>query len=266
MIATRTLLFVLLAFVSCGNAPPSKDVGSFTLHSKIVNDDYTISIKKPEAFYNDSSYHLLVIADGTIGLGDYVLGRDASWKAEHPSNCIIVTIGHNGDWHKKRRRDFIPSDAGGYKDENFGRADNFYLFLKTELLPVLAKKLPKCKSKSFIGHSFSGLFSLYAALKNDHSFDSYYAISPSVWANDEELIKILNNLQTERLPTSIHLYVGGLEVFNKVLSSSKKFYRKITARNLDSLSITFDVISWSNHFSVRKPAIDKIFKSFSNAE
>lgn len=27
-----------------------------------------------------------------------------------PGNCIVVTIGHTGNWEQKRRRNFIPSD------------------------------------------------------------------------------------------------------------------------------------------------------------
>jgi uncharacterized protein len=264
---TRAFFAFLIVVVSCRNtiATPN-NLESFTLHSTIINDDYTISIKRPQNFHKDSSYHLLVIADGSIGLGEYVLGTNSKWKASHPSNCIIVTVGHIGDWHQKRRRDFIPSDAGGFKEENFGRADLFYAFLKTELLPSIQSKLPALKSKSFIGHSFSGLFSLYAALKNENLFDTYYAISPSVWANDKELIKILESFRSNQLRANVHIYVGGLEVFNKVLSSSKEFNRKITAKRLSGLNISFDVIKSANHFSVRKPAIDKIFSSFGKVE
>jgi len=259
----RVFFIILIVVASCRNtiATPN-NLESFSLHSTNINDDYTITIKRPENFRTDSSYHLLVVADGSIGLGEYVLGTNSKWKANHPSNCIIVTVGHIGNWQEKRRRDFISSDAGGFKDKNFGRADLFYTFLKTELLPSVESKLPALKSKSFIGHSFSGLFSLYAALKNEKLFDSYYAISPSVWANDKELIKILESFPSNQLKANVHIYVGGLEVFNKVLYSSKEFYRKITAKKLNGLNISFDVIKSANHFSVRKPAIDKIFSSF----
>jgi predicted alpha/beta superfamily hydrolase len=263
-----SLFFIILvAAVSCRNTIATSDnLESFSIHSAIVNDEFTITIKRPQGFHKDGSYHLLLIADGSIGLGEYVLGTNSNWKASHPSNCIIVTVGHIGDWHEKRRRDFIPSDAGGHKDKNFGRADLFYSFLKTELLPAIERKLPNLKSRSFIGHSFSGLFSLYTALKNESLFDHYYAISPSVWANDKELIKILDDYKTNGLKTKINIYVGGLEIFNKVLSSSKEFNEKIVAKKLSGLDISFDIIGNANHFSVRKPAIDKIFFGFGKAE
>ena len=264
---TKAFLFILITIVSCRNTVAKPvNTESFSFYSALINDDYVINIKKPDNFSSDSSYHLVVVADGTIGLGEYMLGTNKDWQAAQPSNCIIVTIGHVGDWHQKRRRDFIPSDAGGFKDVNFGKADLFYSFLKKEFLPSIKEKLPSIKSRSFVGHSFSGLFSLYAALKNEKLFDNYYAISPSVWANDKELIKILETYPENDVTANIHLYVGGLEVFNKVLSSSKEFNKKFTAQNFRNATISFVVISNANHFSIRKPAIDKILASFSKSD
>lgn len=189
------------------------------------------------------------------------MGTDSSWKAQVPPGCIVVTIGHTGNWELKRRRDFIPSDAGGYHDKDFGHAEHFYSFLKTELIPFIDKMFPNQKSSYFIGHSFSGLFCLYAALKNEKLFDGYFAISPSVWANEYELLKLEETFAKSNrdFDARIHIYVGGLEIFNKVLSSSKTFYNQVRNRNYPHQNISLEVISTANHFSVRKPAIDKIF-------
>jgi predicted alpha/beta superfamily hydrolase len=201
-----------------------------------------------------------VAADGSIGLGEYLSGSNENWKAIIPPNTIIITISHGEDWEDKRRRDFIPSDISLNTEENFGRADLFYAFIKTELIPYLDKKFSNQKSKSFIGHSFSGLFCLYAALKNEKVFDNYFAISPSVWANHNELLKIEDafSKNNKELNASIHIYVGGLEIFNKVISSSTEFYNQVKSRNYKNLTISYESIGGANHFSVRKPAIDKI--------
>lgn len=261
---TTKCVFIFLLALSCSNAvTPPVDTEAHVLHSAIVNDDFDIRIKKPDTFHKDSAYHLLIVADGSMGLGQYVLGNNPDWKATVPSNCIFVTIGHRGSGHQKRNRDFIPSDAGGYKSENFGRADRFYLFLKLELLPFVSERFTSFKSKSFIGHSLSGLFSLYAALKNESLFDHYFAISPSVWANKKELLKIEESTKTKQLSANIHIYIGSLEVFNKVLSSSKEFYKNIKSRGHKRLNVSFHVVNGKNHFSIRKPVIDMILARFS---
>jgi predicted alpha/beta superfamily hydrolase len=247
-------------FIACKSHsyPPPK--GAFSIHSVSTGDDYVIQIKTPWDFNDTGNYTIAYVADGLIGTGKYILGVDSSWAATVPSNCIVVTIGHTGNWEQKRRRDFIPSDAGGYKDENFGHAERFYAFLESELVPFINKKFPHQKNKVFIGHSFSGLFCLYAALKGDHLFDDYFAISPSAWANDHELLKIENRFiqQHSDFNTSLHIYAGSLEEFNKVLTSTKDFLKPLEEKHYKSLRLSFEIIPWANHFSVRKPAIDKI--------
>jgi uncharacterized protein len=259
-----TIFFLL--FVSCESHSHQQGRDDITIHSNNTKDDYILQIKTPPNFNDSTAYTIVYVADGLIGTGKYVLGADSSWAAMIPDNCVIVTIGHIGNWEQKRRRDFIPSDAGGYKDENFGHAERFYSFLKSELIPLVNKKFAHQKSKVFVGHSFSGLFCLYAALKNEHLFDQYFAISPSAWANDRELLKIEKAFMDAHpdFDASIHIYAGSLEQFNKVLTSTKDFLGPLQERHYKSLQVSFEVVPWANHFSVRKPAIDKILLSLSN--
>jgi len=230
-----------------------------------TKDDYLIRVKTPKDFNQSKVYSIIYVADGLIGTGKYVLGDDSSWAANIPGNSIVVTIGHVGNWEEKRRRDFIPSDAGGYQNENFGHADRFYSFLKSELIPLVHQKFPNQKSEVFIGHSFSGLFSLYASLKDEQLFDQYFAISPSVWANDRELLKIENTFLNSHTDfnANIHIYAGSLEQFNRVITSTKEFLKPLQQKKYKNLRLSFEIIPWANHFSVRKPAIDKILTSLS---
>ena len=94
-------------------------------------------------------------------------------------------------------------------------------------------------------------------------FDEYFAISPSVWANNLELLKIEEDRAKNNpdLDTKIHLYVGGLEIFNRVISSTNSFYDAVRSRKYNNLEISYESIGGANHYSVRKPAVDMIFKS-----
>ena len=255
------LFFFLLIACKSHYYSPAKNAISF--YSKQIKDTYIIQIKTPPGCNDTTAYTIVYLADGLIGTGKYVLGVDSSWAATIPPNCIIVTIGHTGNWEEKRRRDFIPSDAGEQQDENFGHAERFYAFLKTEFIPFIKEKFSHQKSKVFIGHSFGGLFCLYAALKDEHLFDQYFAISPSAWANDRELLKIENNFLVHHndFRSSIHIYAGSLEEFNKVLTSTRDFLRPLQEKHYKNLDLSFEVIPWANHFSVRKPAIDRILAS-----
>lgn len=233
-----------------------------TIYSTHTKDKYVITIRKPWGFSSKKTFHHVYMTDGSLGIGDYVLGKSDSWKADVPKSCIIIAISHIGDWHEKRNRDFIPGELAKNATENFGKANLFYLFMQTELIPWVEKKLPQKKDRSFIGHSLSGLFCLYTLFKDDKLFDHHFAISPSVWANHYELIDIEEAYakKTTKLNANVVIYVGGLEFLNKVLSSSRQLYNTMLGRKYVGLNITKKEFADANHFSVRKPAVDKIFE------
>jgi hypothetical protein len=237
-----------------------------TVYSTNAKDKYVITVRKPAGYSAAKKYHHVYMTDGGIGMGDYVLGRSKSWAATIPSNCVIIAIGHLGDWHDKRSRDLIPSDISNNATTNFGKANLFYLFLKNELIPRTEKKMTNKKSRAFIGHSFGGLFCLYILFKDDKLFDRHFAISPSCWANYNELDKIEEKYfkTNKSLKANVAIYVGGLEFLNKVLPSTRSFYNTVTKRKYTGLSMVKDEIGNANHTSIRKPAVDRALEVFKN--
>jgi predicted alpha/beta superfamily hydrolase len=251
-------LFSISVFIS-----PGQTIEIDTVYSSHVKDKFVITVRKPSGFSATKKYHHIYMTDGSIGIGDYVFGKDKSWAATIPASCIIIAISHTGDWHDQRPRDFIPSDSSKNSAINFGKADKFYLFMKNELIPKIEKELANKKDRSFIGHSFGGLFCLYTLLQKDKLFERHFAISPSIWANYYELDKLEAKYakNNKALKTNLTLYVGGLEFLNKVLYSTRDFYNTVKERKYTGLTISKVEIGNANHFSIRKPAIDRIFYS-----
>ena len=251
--------YILLLLVLLPVAAFCQTTQADTVYSSNTKDKYVITIRKPAGYSAAKKYHHVYMTDGGIGIGDYVLGRSSSWAASIPSSCVIIAIGHVGDYHAKRPRDFIPSDITKNTEVNFGKADLFYLFLKNELIPSIDKKMPNRKSRAFIGHSFGGLFCLYILFKDDKLFDRHFAISPSCWANNYELDKIEAAYfkKNKQLNANVTIFVGGLEFLNKVLYSTRSFYTTVTGRQYKGLTMTKDEIGNANHFSIRKPAVDR---------
>jgi len=225
-----------------------------------TGDTYEIIIRKPKIFDTAKSYHFVYFTDAGINSGKAILSQ----PEENIKNCILIGIAHRGDRDTKRQRDFIPSDAGGYSDKDFGQASRFFLFMKDELMPYVTKKFTKQKSKVFIGHSFGGLLALYMSMKENKLFDHYYSLSPSVWANYYELMKIEKNYSTKikEYNSAISIYAGSLEFLNKVLTSSKEFYTTVKERNYKGLSITHSVINGVNHYGIVPEVIPAILKEF----
>ena len=223
-----------------------------------TGDTYEIIIRKPKIFDTSKSYNLVYFTDAGINSGKVILSQEE----ENIKNCILIGIAHKGDWDTKRQRDFIPSDAGGYKDKNFGQASKFFLFMKDELMPYINKKFTKQRNKVFIGHSFGGLLALYMSMKENKLFDQYYAISPSVWANYKELMKIEKQyaVVNKKYNSNISIYAGSLEFLNKVLSSSQEFYNTVKGRNYTELSIHYSTIDGVNHYGIVPKVVPEILK------
>jgi predicted alpha/beta superfamily hydrolase len=253
---------LLLLFIHPAFAVVAQTTQVDTLYSTNTKDKYVITIRKPAGFTTAKKYHHVYMTDGGIGIGDYVLGKSKSWAAVIPSNCVVIAIGHIGDYNTKRPRDFIPADVTRNVETNFGKADKFYSFMKNELIPLVEKKMPNKKSRAFIGHSFGGLFCLYTLFREDKLFDRHFAISPSCWANYYELDKIEAAYfkKNKQISANVTIYVGGLEFLNKVLYSTRSFCTTVNGRNYKGLTLKKDEIGNANHFSIRKPAVDRAFE------
>ena len=247
------LYFILLIPFSIGAQQTKEEIVSTN-----TGDTYEIIIRKPKIFDTTKSYHLVYFTDAGINSGKVILSQ----AEENIKDCILIGIAHKGDWDTKRQRDFIPSDAGGYNDKNFGQASKFFLFMKDELIPYLDKKFTKQKSKVFISHSFGGLLALYMSMRENKLFDHYYAISPSVWANYKELMKIEKQYgaANKKYNSNISIYAGSLEFLNKVLSSSQEFYNTVKGRNYNGLSIDYSTIGGVNHYGIVPKIVPGILK------
>lgn len=265
-ITTMSRFILLLFLISCAQPLWAQRIQRSTLYSPQIKDSFLLQVRLPKGYKPGIAYHHIYVPDGSLKMGNYILGKDSSWRADVPESCIIISIAHTGNWHEQRQRDFLPSDAGGYSDKNFGHARHFYLFLKNTLMPSVRRLYGASKSTAFIGHSFSGLFCLYTLFQEDKLFDRHFAISPSVWANNRELLKIekLHAVKSKQLSGEVSLLAGGLEVFNKVLSSTREFYDTTLARKYLGYKVTFGTINNANHYSIIKPGVDRALASFKN--
>ena len=230
--------------------------------SNRTGDTYQLIIKRPKNFDSTKAYHHVYFTDAAINSGNIILDQ----PGDSTRDCIMIGIAHKGNWDMKRQRDFIPSDAGGFSNSNFGQASRFYSFMKDELIPRINGKFPGSKSKIFIGHSFGGLVALYMSMQDNKLFDRYHAISPSVWANYYELMDIEEKyaLKHKNYNSTISIYAGSLEFLNKVLSSSREFYNKVKERKYTGLMISLEVIGGVNHYGIVPNVVPKIFRQIRN--
>ncbi|KAK0464545.1 Alpha/Beta hydrolase protein [Desarmillaria tabescens] len=93
----------------------------------------------------------------------------------------------------------ISHDGTPLPETVYGGASHFLAFIQTQVVSVVKELLQKeCPHHiirlpgGLVGHSYGGLFTLYAACQKISTlplFDTFCPISPSIWWNDKRIMK-----------------------------------------------------------------------------
>ena len=182
-----------------GAAHEMFNVSDFILKSK-SGEKYKIFIarQKNVARYDRVVFMVDANAQFPILLNSYaqIYANGAKQNAKAvpklSKTVLIVGIGYDSPLAydtKRRTRDLTPA-ASGEEYANGGGAAEFYDFVKDKLLPLVDRKYATTQSdKIYFGHSFGGLFGIYALLRDDGIFDEFFIASPSLWWGESQLIR-----------------------------------------------------------------------------
>jgi len=213
----------------------------------IYVSNFTNSAQKPTR----AVYYL----DAKLNSGYYV--REELAKLTHPDlNTWYIGIAHMGDYHVKRRRDFIPpKDGSGSGDPNFGHGETFYTYLTKKLIPLIEKKYQIKPRNHLVGHSLGGLFAVYALTKNESFFTTYYSLSPSIWINYYAIIKRIENQKAKYgSAKTLVLMNGNLEYYNKI-SQGNAVLRRTLSTHQKELKLITRIYPLKGHNGYVKDAI-----------
>ena len=197
----------LPALVSAQNQPGIRD----SVFSEILKETRQIQVVLPEAYKDnpDQKFEVLYVLDGEWYMEQIpFIFRFVVSSGYAPPHIFVLLPNTYKNQRNLRDRDFSPTRIGN--DSLLGGADNFHAFLKTEVIPYIEKKYRTSGQRSLVGSSFSGLFSVYAFLKDPGLFQSFVASDPNLnWDNH-----YVTRLAAERLPTfegiSSTLFIAGL--------------------------------------------------------
>lgn len=194
MIARLGLAAVLLLLGSCAAAAPTSTVAALgetlVITSKLLGERRVINVYVPPGYATSSArYPVLYMPDG--GMGEdfpHVVGSvDVSIKNEVIRPVIVVGIENT-----ERRRDLVGPTTLATEREiapHAGGADRFRTFLRDELKPLIAARYRTTAESALIGESLAGLFVVETFLVEPTLFDGYIAASPSVWWNQQALVR-----------------------------------------------------------------------------
>ncbi len=167
-------------------------------------DTYQIMISWPDGDAPPGGFPVIYVLDGNAVFGTLTetarrLTRPYGPDYKGLPAPVVVAIGYPGVTGIDRERrtfDYTPpaeqfADAGGMRlGSRQGGADLFLDFIEQTLKPAIEADFPIDRSHQILmGHSFGGLFVLHALFTRPQAFQSYVAVSPSIWWNDRHLLK-----------------------------------------------------------------------------
>lgn len=188
---------------------------SFTLNSKILNEERKILVHLPEGYdYTSAQYPVLYVLDGNR----YFLPASGMTKFlsvfRITPEMIVVAIPNTN-----RLRDLSPTnsavDFSGNENHRYfdtGGGDEFLTFINDELFPLIDANYRTKPFRIFSGHSLGGLLVIHTLLSQPDMFDAYIAISPSFWFDDQEIVKRAERILEETTELHKLLYFSVEEV------------------------------------------------------
>lgn len=178
------------------------------IHSNVYGELRTINVQVP-AEYGDTETppNVLFVLDGGLGQDfQHIAGlgqlASLSWTMEP---MLVV-----GVESQDRRNEFTaPAENTAYLEEfpTSGGAEKFRAFLEQDVMPFVQANYRTGGRTALMGESLAGLFVVDTFLTRRDLFDDYISVSPSLWWDDQHLVKSAAPLLRKEAPGLRRLYL-----------------------------------------------------------
>jgi len=232
--------------------------------SEILNENRLLNIYLPNGYSKDSlkTYPIIYLLDGSIDedfihiLGLVQFGS-FSWIDMIPESIVV------GISNIDRKRDFTYPTNNKKDKKDFpttGKSEDFISFIEKEVQPFIETKYKTGSIKTLIGQSLGGLLATEILFKKPELFDNYIIASPSLWWDDESLLKYTPTLYTSK--KSIFISVG--KEGQVMERTAKELYDKLELLKNANTNLYFEFFEKQNHGDALHLAVynafEKIFK------
>lgn len=212
------LAFCLLTYLAFSQGKVDKDnivIGKTdSVQSKILGEQRKIWVYVPdEAANSKERYPVVYVLDGDSHFSSVVgmIQQLSTINGNMMCPKMIVVSIPNTD----RTRDLTPTHIDAYPPlmdstalKSSGGGENFISFLEKELMPHIEVNYPTAPYKMLIGHSFGGLAVMQTFTHHTHLFNAYVCIDPSMWWDNQTLLKQTEKALEERKFEEKSLYLG----------------------------------------------------------
>lgn len=229
------------------------------IQSVELGESRILNIYLPDGYSPDSSrtYPVIYLLDGSdnedfihvVGIVQFLN------MIEVMPESIVVGIA-NVD----RRRDFtfptgVEKDKKAYPTT--GSSARFISFIEKELEPYIQQKYKVNRIKTIIGQSLGGLLATEILLKKPILFDNYIIVSPSLWWNNESLLKAAPGLFNKSSEKNKQIIISVGAEGKEMEGDAKKLSEILRS---SGVKVHFLTLPKENHLTILHNSVYKSFE------
>lgn len=244
------LAFQSLVFAQTENVKPLTIGEIRTIKSKILNEERTLNIYLPQKFDKTKSYPIIYLLDGSMNEDFiHVTGLVQFFNQMYSMPETIVVGIANID----RKKDFtFHTDLKDLQKDypTTGHSDKFINFLDKELKPYIESHF-KTTDNYLFGQSLGGLLATEILLKNPGMFNNYFIISPSLWWDDESLLKHAPQLLSKIKDIKKFIYISvGKGEHPVMVKDAEDLFDVLKKSNKKNWTIEYKMMETDNHETI----------------
>ena len=266
---TGSILLLLQLFVQPSARASAADkttpliIGeTFTIESQILRESRRINVYAPPAYNESPNARLPVLYMPDGGIAEDFL---------HVAGLVQVLSGNGtmrpfllvGIENTQRRRDM----TGPTENENdrkiaprVGGSEAFRKFIRDELMPQVKTRYRTTDETAIVGESLAGLFVIETFLLERDLFDTYIAFDPSLWWNDQKLIKAAGERLREGSRRTKTLYFASSGDDLRI-GATQRLEDALSKNPLPDIKWHYELMPHEKHSTIYHPGALKAFRA-----
>jgi predicted alpha/beta superfamily hydrolase len=199
----------------------------FDFKSTVNGHTYRVKIAVPRTAAPTSGFPIIYVLDGDAFFGTFAeaVRQRAAVRELQPAVVVGITYPREDTAQLRRMYDLSPAQLADDEkaavkelpaDAEFAGADAFYEVIRREIMPRVAKEAHVDGGKSALfGWSLGGLYVLHILFAHPDVFQTYIALSPSIWWNHQGILAeapdFERRVKSDEVAPRIFIGVGALE-------------------------------------------------------
>lgn len=215
------------------------------LQSEILDEEREIVVFTPQNYQtSNEKFPVFYLLDGEWNF--HFVSSLVDKLADGGDVPKMIVVGIN---NTNRNRDLTPPEENS-NPNSFGGGKKFLNFIIQELQPWIDQNYRTHPYSILGGHSFGGLFTVYAMMEEPGFFQSYIALSPSLGRNNEKQLASAKNFFNKKntMPKDLYLAVGNEGGFTYL--STAKFANSVERSVYGDFRFKFDHLKEETHTTI----------------